>query len=200
MVNQILRKLDEILAYNNHFVESKEYEHYLTNRYPNKRMVILTCMDTRLTELLPRALNLRNGDAKIIKNAGAIVIQPFGNVMRSILVALYKLSAEEVFVIGHHDCGMTGLNAEMIVESAIERGVDQQMLTTLKRAGIDLRRWLRGFDDVHDGVKRSVEIIRNHPLLPPGTAVHGLLIHPETGKLDVIINGYEHLSQEQLDD
>ena len=63
-------------------------------RYPDKKMVILSCMDTRLIELLPKAMNLKNGDAKIVKNAGAIVTQPFGNVMRSILVALYKLKAE----------------------------------------------------------------------------------------------------------
>lgn len=189
-------KLEDILAYNEQFVANKQYEAYLTTRFPDKKMVILTCMDTRLTELLPKALDLRNGDAKIIKNAGAIVLQPFGNVMRSILVALYKLNAEEVFVIGHHDCGMTGLHAEMIVESAIERGIDADIVETLSHSGINLRRWLRGFDDVHQGVASSVEIIRQHPLLPPGTAVHGLLIHPETGKLDVVVNGYDNQEQD----
>lgn len=191
--------LDDILAFNEQFVENKQYEAYLTNRYPNKKMVILTCMDTRLTELLPRALNLRNGDAKIIKNAGAIVIQPFGNVMRSILVALYKLDAEEVFVIGHHDCGMTGLNAESIIESAFDRGIDEENIEKIQQTGIDLRKWLRGFNDVYEGVENSVRIIRSHPLLPPKTVVHGLLIHPETGKLDVIINGYEQLESQSPD-
>lgn len=187
----MMPNLDDILSFNEQFVANKEYQQYLTNRYPNKKMVILTCMDTRLTELLPKALNLRNGDAKIIKNAGAIVLQPFGNVMRSILVAIYKLNAEEIFVIGHHDCGMTGMNADQIIDQAFVRGVEPQIMEILKNAGIDLRRWLRGFNDVEEGVRNSVRIIRNHPLLPPGTAVHGLLIHPETGKLDVVINGYE---------
>ncbi|SIC35439.1 Carbonic anhydrase [Mycobacteroides abscessus subsp. abscessus] len=70
-------------------------------------MVILTCMDTRLLELLPKAINVANGDVKIIKNAGALVAHPFGSIMRSILVAVYQLQADEVFVIGHHDCGMS---------------------------------------------------------------------------------------------
>ena len=30
------------------------------------KLAIVSCMDTRLTELLPRALGLKNGDAKII--------------------------------------------------------------------------------------------------------------------------------------
>lgn len=59
--------ISEILNYNESFVESKEYEQYLTTKFPDKRMVILTCMDTRLVELLPKAMNLRNGDSKIIK-------------------------------------------------------------------------------------------------------------------------------------
>ena len=42
-------------------------------------------MDTRLMELLPKALNLKNGDAKIVKNAGATIMHPFGSIIRSII-------------------------------------------------------------------------------------------------------------------
>lgn len=40
-------------------------------------------MDTRLIELLPRAMNMRAGDAKIIKTAGGIVAHPFGGAWRA---------------------------------------------------------------------------------------------------------------------
>lgn len=33
---------------------------------------------------------------------------------------------------------------------------------------------------------QSVEIIREHPLLPSYVLVHGLVIDPHTGKVDVI--------------
>jgi carbonic anhydrase len=179
------------MEHNRDFVEEKKYEKYLTTKFPDKKMVVLTCMDTRLIDLLPRAMNLRNGDAKIIRNAGAIVTQPFGNIMRSILVALYELGSTEVFVVGHHECGMTGLNAGNIIEKAKANGVADITIETLRHAGIDLERWLTGFDNVTQGVMKSVQIIKNHPLLPAGTPVHGLIIHPETGKLDVLVNGYE---------
>jgi carbonic anhydrase len=113
--------------------------------------------------------------------------------MRSIIVAIYELNADEVMVVGHHDCGMTGLNAERILEKMRERGIRQEILTTLKHSGIHLSRWLIGFDSVREGVENSVSIIRNHPLLPPDVPVHGLIIHPETGKLDLVVNGYEQL-------
>ena len=63
--------LDEILEFNKQFVANKGYEKYITNKYPDKKIAILSCMDTRLTELLPAALGIKNGDVKMIKNAGA---------------------------------------------------------------------------------------------------------------------------------
>src|ERR1041384_2801789 len=129
--------LSEILTYNADFVSRKEFEKFETDRFPNKKLVILTCMDTRLVELLPHAMNFKNGDVKLIKNAGAVVSHPFGSVMRSILVAVYELEAREVAVVGHHDCGMTGLNCSRILQKARQRGIDEQVIDTLHHAGID---------------------------------------------------------------
>ncbi|WP_428937986.1 beta-class carbonic anhydrase [Fontivita pretiosa] len=182
-----MSSLSEILEFNRGFVQRREYERYLTDRFPDKKMVILTCMDTRLIELLPRAMNLRNGDVKIIKTAGAIVSHPFGSIMRSIIVAVYELGAGQILVVGHHDCGMAGLSCARILEKARQRGIGDDVLNTLSHAGIDLERWLVGFDRVEQGVRRSVEMIRHHPLVPPDVLVHGLLIHPQTGELQVVI-------------
>jgi carbonic anhydrase len=182
--------LSEILNHNEQFVSHKEYERFETTRIPDKKLVILSCMDTRLTELLPRAMNLRNGDAKIIKCAGAVVAHPFGSIMRSILVAVYELGATEVAVIGHHDCGMMGLNCSSVLAKVEQRGIDRTTLDTLQNAGIDLQEWLSGFDTVEESVRSSVSMVRNHPLLPKDIKVHGLIIHPHTGKLEVVIDGY----------
>lgn len=182
--------ISEILSYNAEFVERREYEPFLTTRFPDKRLVILSCMDTRLVELMPRAMNVRQGDVKVIKNAGAIVSHPFGSVMRSILVAVYELNAAEVVVCGHHECGMTGLSCARILDKARERGVSEETLAMLGNSGIDLPKWLAGFDTVEDGVRQSVGVIRRHPLLPRDVPVHGMIIHPVTGKLDLIEDGY----------
>jgi carbonic anhydrase len=189
--DQGMKALEEILTFNEKFVDEKRYEEFSTSKLPNKRMVILTCMDTRLLELLPRALNVRNGDIKLIKNAGAVINHPFGSVMRSILVAVYQLNADEVLVIGHHDCGMGGLKADDMIDNMKERGVKEETLETIEYSGIDVKKWLRGFSKVEDSVANSVKIIKNHPLLPDHVPVHGLVINPETGKLDLVINGYE---------
>lgn len=183
--------LDEILTYNKQFVEEKSYEKYQTTKFPDKGLVIISCMDARLTELLPQAMNIKNGDVKIIKTAGAIIAHPFGSVMRSILVAIYALKAKEVAVIGHHDCGMSALDTEDFIGKMKDQGITEETLNTLKYSGIDFDQWLKGFDRVEDAVESSVNMVKNHPLLPESVSVHGLVIDPATGKLDVVVNGYK---------
>lgn len=188
-----MSQLTDVLSFNQNFVDQLGYEEFLTGKFPDKKMVILTCMDTRLVELLPKAMNLKNGDAKIVKNAGAIVSHPFGSVMRSLVVAVYELGAKEVYVVGHYDCGMTGLNAVSVLSKARDRGISDTVLQTVQHSGVNLSRWLTGFDHAQEGVVKSVSIIKNHPLLPQDVLVHGLMIDPETGKLDVLIDGNERV-------
>jgi carbonic anhydrase len=183
--------VSDILEYNRNFIERKEYESLRTDQFPNKKLVVLGCMDTRLVELLPRAMGFRNGDVKLVKNAGALVSHPFGSVMRSILLAIYELHAEEIVVVGHTGCGMMGLSCERVIDKARARGVSQDVLATLRHAGINLEHWLTGFNTVEDGVRSSVEIIRNHPLLPRDVAVHGMLMDSASGALKQIVDGYE---------
>lgn len=186
-----MKLLDEILSHNKHFVESEEYQKFKTDKFPNKRLVILSCMDTRLVELLPKAMDVGNGDVKIIKTAGAVVSHPFGSTMRSILVAIYELGADEVCVVGHYDCGMASLKAENTLKKMQDRGVSRESLEMLHYAGVDFERFLQGFDCVEDSVKHSTAMIRNHPLMPKDVPVHGLVIDPKTGRLDVMVNGYD---------
>ncbi|RED64935.1 beta-class carbonic anhydrase [Cohnella lupini] len=183
--------VSDILDYNRQFVEQRKYEKYLTDKFPEKKVAILTCMDTRLVELLPKALNLRNGDAKIIKNAGAILTQPFGSAMRSILIAIHEMGVKEVLVIGHHGCGMTQLDSGLLVEKFKKNGISEEVIDTLENSGIRMDRFLKGFDRPEDGVKHSIEIIRKHPLVPSYIPVHGFIIHPDTGGLELISDGYE---------
>ena len=182
-----MNKLDEILEYNKLFVENKEYEKYEATKYPDKKIVILSCMDTRLTELLPKALNLKNGDAKIVKNAGATIMHPFGSIIRSIIVAIYEFNTDEVLVIGHKNCGMSNINGEEIINKIISRGVSKETIDTINNSGINIDKWLHGFDSVEDSVKESVDLIKKHPLIPKEIKVHGLIMDPETGSLEVII-------------
>ncbi|SDY68407.1 carbonic anhydrase [Thermoactinomyces sp. DSM 45892] len=193
LMREVLRlsKLEGILAYNDKFVRRKEYMPYQTGKYPGDKILVVTCMDTRLLELLPKAMNIQNGDAKVVKTAGALITSPYGSVMRSILVGVSLLAVEEVFVIGHHDCGMIGLESGMVLERIQQMGVNQEALDSVYDQGVEVEKWLCGCGEVEEGVMQSVRMIRNHPLFPSNIPVHGLVIDPNTGKLDEVVRGYE---------
>ena len=38
-------------------------------------------------------------------------------------------------------------------------------------------------------------MITNHPLMPKGIPVHGLVINPDDGKVDVVVNGYNNMKE-----
>ena len=40
--------IEDILKYNKQFVENKGYEKYITNKYPDKKIAILSCMELPL--------------------------------------------------------------------------------------------------------------------------------------------------------
>lgn len=178
--------IEEILQHNREFVASKGYEKYITDKYPDKRLAVLSCMDTRLTELLPAALGLRNGDAKIIKNAGGLVITPFDSAMRSLLVAVYELGVNEIMVVAHTGCGACHMSFSEFEHHMTERGITNETFDTIRRCGVDLDQWLEGFHDPEESVLRTADTIRNHPLMPKDIVVRGFIIDSTTGALSEV--------------
>ncbi len=174
---------DDILAFNQTFVESCAYERYRTDKYPDKKLAIVSCMDTRLSELLMASMGLKNGDAKIIKVAGAEVAHPFGSVMRSILVAVCELGVEDVMVVAHTNCGAQHMNGVEMVEHMKRLGVSEARIDFARHCGVDFDRWLAGFGDTEESVRKSVDVIAHHPVMPPHVRIGGYIMDSETGAL-----------------
>lgn len=176
--------IEDILRHNREFVASGAYRGYETSKYPDKRIAIVTCMDTRLVELLPAALGIRNGDVKMIKNAGGTITNPFDSTMRSILVAVYELGVNEVMIIGHTGCGVQGMNAAHMLQLMRDRGIDEEHISLMRHCGIDLDSWLHGFSETSDAVAETVDLVRNHPLMPRDVRVAGYIMDSVTGELN----------------
>lgn len=178
--------IEQMLEFNRQFVEQKEYEKYQTSKYPDKKIAILTCMDTRLVTLLPAALGIKNGDVKMIKNAGAVVTNPFDSTIRSLLVAIYELGVNEIMVIGHTGCGVQGMDAQEMLHLMKERGIDNEHINLMRHCGIDLDSWLHGFDDTPSAILETVDLIANHPLVPKDVVVKGYMMDSVTGEVTLV--------------
>lgn len=174
---------EEMMEHNRKFVEEGEYKRFQTSKYPDKKLAILTCMDTRLVELIPAALGIKNGDVKMIKNAGGMITNPFDSAVRSLLIGIIELGVEEVMVIGHTDCGVAHVNADMMIRHLLDRGVSQDHIDMMRYCGVNFEKWLRGFSDVETSVQETVDFLINHPLMPKDVVIKGYVIDTETGKL-----------------
>ena len=179
--------ITEMLEYNKRFVEEKMYEQYATSKYPDRKIAIVTCMDTRLVQLLPAALGIKNGDVKIIKNAGGTITNPFDSTVRSLLVAIYELGVNEVMIIGHTGCGVQGMDGTEMLQLMRERGIDEEHISLMKHCGIDLESWLHGFDETDAAVLETVDLVKNHPLMPKDVVVKGYIMDSTTGKLTELL-------------
>ena len=146
--------LDETIKHNKHFVESGECVEFFSNKYPEKKLAILSCMDIRIFELLYAALNLKNGDGKVIRNTGAIVPHPWGSGIRRLLVVVFDLDVEEIMVVVHHDCSMCGFSPNRPFNKARAASIPEANTNILRHTGIDLDVWLTGFNNVDDSVRQ----------------------------------------------
>ena len=179
--------IDEILAYNEQFVEQNRLP--IIGHTPRKRMAVVTCMDCRLVQMFEQVLGLERGDVIELRTAGATISDPereggLSDLIRSLAGGIYLLGVREVAVIGHTQCGLARADPNVLIASMQALGVDPQLL--IEKA--DPKSWIGAFDDVHVNVKEVVDIIRKSPFLPK-IPVHGLVIDIETGKLEMVERG-----------
>ena len=170
--------LNEILKHNKEFV--KNYDGEKLSHIPQKHIAILTCMDCRLTGFLENAIGIGRGDAKIIRNAGNTIVGL--DAIRSIAAATINLECEEVYVIGHTDCGMVTDDKDAIIKRMLNKGIKQEDIDK-----IDVLDWLGTIEDEEINVIESVKLIRNSPFIPKSVPIYGLMIDIVTGELKVVI-------------
>lgn len=172
--------LQDVLEHNARWVEARNRP---LTKVPQKKIAIFTCMDTRLVEFLEQAMGLGRGDAQVIKNAGNTLLHPGGGVVRSLVVAIYAIGVGEVFVIGHTDCGMAGLDIAKLEEAMLARGVTREAIDGLQPG---LKDWVGAFKDPRRNVERVVRLLRDNPLIPKDVPVHGLMFNPASGLLKAV--------------
>src|SRR5450631_3387743 len=136
-----LTVLDSVLEANRKFVSPGAFTPL--PKSPTKQMAIFTCMDTRLVDFLEPAMGLKRGEAKVIKNAGNTIVDPMGGgVIRSLVAGVFLLGVEEIFVIGHRDCGMGGVDVAAMKQTMINRGIPEKVIDYHVP---DLNQWLGSF-------------------------------------------------------
>jgi carbonic anhydrase len=173
-----------------------QYDHWATRRRygsdgpNNRRLWVLACMDERLP--VDEALGIRvdtpagGGDAHCFRNAGGIVTD---DAIRSAMLTCNFFGTREIVIIQHTQCGMLSANAATLEQALRDKGVDPDELTldpTLPELHLDkgaFSKWIGMMDDVDTSVLKTVEVFKNHPLIPKDVIVSGWVWEVETRRL-----------------
>lgn len=157
--------IDEVLAANQIYAQTHELRPLTPS--PQRKIAILTCMDTRLSI---RTMGLKTGDAHIIRNAGGIVTD---DSLRSLVVSHHLLGTEEFMIINHTDCGLMHATEEEL------RARIQNRTGTAAVAPA----FFYAFKNIDENVRHQLQKLRTHPWIPKEVAVRGFVYDVVTGLL-----------------
>jgi carbonic anhydrase len=132
---------------------------------PQRKVAVLSCMDTRI-DLFPM-LGIQRGDAHIIRNAGGLATD---DAIRSLSISQRLLGTEDIVVVMHENCGLSGASEDEFAQALAADGV--------------LPSWRLGaFTDVEATVRDSLARLRQSPELPHRDQIRGFVFNPEDGTL-----------------
>lgn len=178
--------VSRVLAHNKEFVAEKRSTAFQRGKKPQGKLAVVACIDTRLITMLTAALGLDNGEANIIKVAGAEVAEPYGAVMRSLLIAIYKLDVTDIMIVAHTECGAQHMTGAKMKELMGQAGISDEAILHVAQ-DMDLDGWFQGFSDTEASVRKSVDMVKSHPLVPPSVNAFGFIIDTQTGELTRIV-------------
>ena len=132
---------------------------------PRRKLAVLACMDARLN--VEQVLDLRLGDAHVIRNAGGIATD---DAIRSIVISQHLLGTEEVIVIEHSECGMLTFQ---------DADVHRHLVET---TGVDIDLAFHAFPDLESNLREQVARIKAHPWTKD-VPVRGMIYDVDTREL-----------------
>lgn len=132
---------------------------------PQRRVAVLTCMDTRLDPL--RMLGLSRGEAHIVRNAGGLVTD---DAIRSLSISQRLLGTDQIVVVMHENCGLYRASEDEFAKALAADGV--------------LPTWRLGaFEELDSTLRLGLRRLRISPELIAHGQIRGFVFDPESGGL-----------------
>jgi carbonic anhydrase len=151
----------------------------------DKQLLVVACMDERIP--IEDALGIELGDAQVFRNAGGKVTD---DVIRSAALTTQFFETTEIIVVNHTDCGMMSASDNAVtngLEAAAGGSLDDvnldPSLPSLDVGDASVAEWVRMTDDIDDACEAQVEYLREHPLIPDDTTIHGYVYEVESDAL-----------------
>ncbi len=160
---------DELMEHNVGYAKTFSLSHLQTP--PVRKLVILTCMDSRMD--LEQLLGLQVGDAHMIRNGGGLATD---DAIRSLILSTHLLGTRSIAIIQHTECGLLSVTDEQMRHRlTAQTGKDASHLQ------------FHAFTDLDKNVTEQVLRVRQHPFLPKDIQVRGYVYDVKKGALREVV-------------
>ncbi len=158
------------------------------SRDEKKKVLFVIGMEHKLERFIKEQTYVNPENMVILQCYQSVISNPFDDLMRDIIIAVYQKDVEEIVVVSTNDFQT---NTGDILNKIYKNKELQDKIQTLDYLFKNtmpefhegtLSEWLQGSKTLTDGVQKTVNIIRNHPLLPSHVKVKELFIDKENEK------------------
>jgi len=163
------------------------------SRDEEKKVLFVIGMERKLERFIKEETNVNSENMIILQTYQPVVSYPFDDLMRDIIIAVYQDNVEEIIVVFTND---DQKNTGDILNKIYENKELQDKIQTLDYLFKNcmpefpegtVSTWLHGGKTSMDSVQKTVNTIRNHPLLPSHVKVKELHIDQANEKLSEIV-------------
>ncbi|MGZ7148820.1 carbonic anhydrase [Bacillus sp. BC08] len=154
----------------------------------NKKVLLLTEIEHGIEPIIQQVTNIQQENMLTIHSYDSVIIHPYGDIMRSVIIAIYEENVEEIFVVGIEDKETDVVNLQTqhdFIKENIE--LDYLFKNCMPEfSSGSLNAWLSGKENVSENIEKSIDMIRHHPLVPSDIKVHGFKID-RTGEKEMVV-------------
>jgi carbonic anhydrase len=150
-----------------------------------KKTMIITGFHQGIYPMLPAITNKSEKDLMVLNSFGAVISQPYGCLMRNIILGLYNENVEEIYLIGETGSQEVKPNKDEMLRKIKEAGTSADIINAINYIDVvdhDVINWLIGPQNVEDVLKKNKDLIEGHPLIPKSIPVHVYIANSATGE------------------
>lgn len=152
----------------------------------NQKVLFITDIEYEIERILQEVTNIQAENILTIQSYNSVISHPFGEIMRSVIIAIYEENVKEIFVIGTKD-NRTDTKVNLLTQHDTLKDKIQKLEYLFQNCKPEFSNgsvddWLIGSDNI----EKSVEIIRHHPLVPSYVNVRGLIINNYDEKISIV--------------
>lgn len=150
-----------------------------------KRLFFMIGPESEWDRMMKKSSKINPEEIVLLHSNGPVVLHPFNDLMRDIIVTVYQQNIEEIVVVSTKD---RQTDNEDALTKILNREEFQEKRTTLdyllnncqpEFPDLNIKDWFVGSKYSDDSIEKIVSTLRHHPLLTPDVTVSELSIDSE---------------------